>query len=65
MSAIDQMLKAPERPARVQDANLPPAKLPKAVKAALESYAQTEGITLSAVIRTALAEFMERRGIQA
>lgn len=65
MSAIDQMLEGTSRKPRVHDANLPPAKLPKAAKTALEDHAKELGVSLSVVIRAALGEYMERRGIGA
>lgn len=65
MNAIDRMLEPTGRKPKVHDAVLPPAKLPQAAKEALENHARETGVSLSTVIRTALAEYMERRGIHA
>ncbi|HKZ21204.1 MAG TPA: ribbon-helix-helix protein, CopG family [Acidimicrobiia bacterium] len=46
---------------KVHDAQIL-AKLPSSAKALLQKAADSQGVTLAVVIRTALAEYLERRG---
>lgn len=59
--ALDALSSAGKR-VKVHDAQMV-VKLPQGVKSLVEEYAKTDGVSSGTIVRYALAEYFERRGV--